>query len=75
MLNRPDPRAILPTIACPTLILAGAEDPLSTRQRNENMAAQIPQAELVILEDCAHFPMLDAPDRVNDAMRRWLARN
>ena len=73
LLNRPDPRPILGDIKCPTLILAGADDPLSTPQRNRDMAAQIPHAELIILEGCAHFPMLEDPERVNDALRRWLA--
>ncbi len=73
LLNRPDPRPVLSTIKCPTLILAGADDPLSTPQRNRDIAAQIPQAELVILEGCGHFPMLEDPDSTNEALRRWLA--
>lgn len=73
LLTRPDARPVMDMISCPTLILAGESDPLSTPARNEEMAKMIPHAELVILEDCSHFPMLEKPEETNAALRRWLA--
>ena len=72
LLNRPDPRPVLATIACPTLVLTGRQDPLSTPERNQEIAGSIPGAELVILDDCGHFPTLEAPERTTAAMRDWL---
>lgn len=73
LLNRPDARPVLAAITCPTLILVGRNDPLSTPERNLDLAARIPHAELVIFEDCGHFPMLEAPESMSAALRHWLS--
>ncbi|MBL8552125.1 MAG: alpha/beta fold hydrolase [Hyphomonadaceae bacterium] len=72
LLTRPDARDVLPSIKCPTLILAGAEDPLSTAARNQELKQAIPHADLVLLKDCGHFPMLEMPEATNAALRAWL---
>jgi pimeloyl-ACP methyl ester carboxylesterase len=73
LLSRPDAQPVLATITCPTLVLSGRHDPLSTPERNFDMAARIPHAELVIFDDCGHFPMLEAPDATNATLRHWLS--
>jgi pimeloyl-ACP methyl ester carboxylesterase len=72
LLNRPDPRDLLPHIGVPTLVLAGSDDPLSTPERNRAMAAAIPGATLILIEGGWHFPMLEKPDEVTVALRAWL---
>ena len=72
LLRRPDPRDLLPGIAVPTLILAGAQDPLSTPDRNRAIAQAIPGARLVLVEDAWHFPMLEQPGIVTAELRQWL---
>jgi len=73
LLTRPDPRDLLGGIGVPVLILAGADDPLSTPERNRAMAEAIPGATLVIVEGAGHFPMLEKPAKVSAALRVWLA--
>ena len=73
LLNRPDARTVIPMIKCPVLILTGREDPLSLPGPNEELAAQIPHARLVILDGCSHFPTLEAPEETTDALRTWLS--
>jgi pimeloyl-ACP methyl ester carboxylesterase len=72
LLNRPDPRPLLAGIRCPALVLAGREDPLSTPERNTDLAARIPGARLLLIDGCGHFPMLEAPDATNAALLAWL---
>ncbi len=72
LLTRPDARPVMAMIHCPTLILAGEADPLSTPARNAEMAGMIPHARLAILKDCSHFPMLEKPDETNAALCQWL---
>lgn len=73
LLTRPDPRDLLATIAVPTLVLSGTEDPLSTPERNITMADAITGARLVMVDGAAHFPMLEQPQVVTAALRVWLA--
>jgi pimeloyl-ACP methyl ester carboxylesterase len=74
IIGRPDGRADLARIACPTLILCGREDALTPLALHEEMAAAIPGAKLKIVEHCGHLSTLERPDAVNSTLRDWLAR-
>ncbi len=73
-LTRPDFSALLPSIACPTLVCAGSEDRLRTVETHRGMAALIPHARLVVLEHCGHMVAMERPQAVTAALRAWLSR-
>jgi pimeloyl-ACP methyl ester carboxylesterase len=72
IIARPDYRFMLPSIACPALVLCGRQDKLTPLHNSEEMAAAIPGAKLVVIEECGHVSTLERPDVVNRAMRKWL---
>lgn len=74
LLTRPDAGPLLPTIACPTLVLTGREDAWSGPAQHEAMAAAIPNATLAIIEHCGHMCTLEQPQAVNEALAAWLRR-
>lgn len=73
IMDRPDSRPGLPAIACPTLVLCGRQDALTPPALSEEMAALIPGAKLVLVEECGHLSTMERPAAVNAAMRDWLA--
>jgi pimeloyl-ACP methyl ester carboxylesterase len=73
ILGRPDSRPDLPRIACPTLVLCGRQDALTPLEAHEEMAAAIPAARLVVVEECGHLAPLERPAAVSEAMRQWLS--
>src|SRR5690606_20008370 len=58
--------ARLGEIRCPTTVLVGAQESPPLRAGAEALAAGIPGARLVVIEDAAHSPQLENPDA-------WLA--
>ena len=72
IIARADYRAMLPTIGCSTLVLCGRQDRLTPLENSEQMAAAIPGASLVVIEECGHMSTLERPARVNGALRAWL---
>lgn len=72
IMGRPDGRADLARIACPTLVLCGAQDLLTPPALHEEMAAAIPGAKLIVIEHCGHLAPLEQPDQVSAAIRVWL---
>jgi pimeloyl-ACP methyl ester carboxylesterase len=61
----------LAEIACPTLVMVGAEDaPFLAASRA--LAAGIPRARLEVIRDAAHSPQLENRDAWLDAIRRHL---
>ncbi|MEK9673137.1 MAG: alpha/beta hydrolase [Rhodospirillaceae bacterium] len=72
LINRPDNRTNLSAIGCPTLVLCGRQDRATTLEMHEEMATEIPNAALVVIEDCAHLSPLEQPHAVSAAMRYWL---
>ena len=75
IIARPDYRPMLPSISCPTLVLCGRQDKLTPLDNSEQMAAAIPRAKLVVVEECGHMSTLERPEAVNSAMREWLQHN
>ena len=73
ILGRPDSRDQLPGYRCPTLVLCGRQDALTPLEVSEEMAAAIPGADLVIVEDCGHLATMERPEEVTATMRTWLA--
>ncbi len=73
IMSRSDLRPMLPSIACPTLVLCGRQDQLTPLDRSQEMAEAIPGARLVILDSCGHLSTMERPDEVAAALRDWLA--
>lgn len=74
LLTRPDAAPLLPGITCPTLVLTGRQDAWSGPAQHEAMAAAIPGAQLVIVEDSGHMTTMEQPQAVSAALAAWLRR-
>ncbi len=65
---RPDSRAMLAAIRCPTLVLVGDSDQLTPPDRAEEIANGVRGARLVTVPRCGHLSTLEAPEAVNAAL-------
>jgi pimeloyl-ACP methyl ester carboxylesterase len=74
ILGRPDSRPDLPRIGCPTTVICGRQDALTPLAVSEEMAALIPGADLVVVEDSGHLSTMEQPEAVNAALAAWLGR-
>lgn len=63
----------LPTIDVPTLVVAGAKDGFTPPARSRDMAAAIPGAELLEIEDGTHTAPIERPEVVDQAVVAFLA--
>jgi pimeloyl-ACP methyl ester carboxylesterase len=65
-----DPKPLLASIRCPTLVLAGDGDgdELTPPDLAKEIAAGIPGASLAIVPDCGHLSTMEKPDAVNAAL-------
>lgn len=71
---RPDARAHLPQVRCPTLVVCGEDDRLTPPALSREIAALIPGAELALLPHCGHMLTMEQPEAVNALLREWLGR-
>lgn len=71
---RDDATTWLSSIACPALVICGAEDVLTPPSDSEAMAASIPNAELVVLPRAGHLSNLEAPMAFTGAVAQFLGR-
>ncbi len=72
--RRPDQRGLLASISTPVLVIGGREDATFPPGEVEEMAAAIPGAELVVIEDAAHLVAAEVPDTVNKLLDDFLSR-
>jgi pimeloyl-ACP methyl ester carboxylesterase len=68
-----DLRARVKEIPLPTLVLCGREDRMTPLRSSEYLAHEIPQSQLVVIEQAGHLVMLEQPLAFNAALRSWLA--
>jgi 3-oxoadipate enol-lactonase len=63
----------LSTVRVPALVLHGDTDkPIPVETSGKVLAERIPDAQLVIVKDAGHFPHMEKPEIVNEAMWQWL---
>lgn len=67
-------RELLPTLDIPTLVIAGARDGFTPPALSREMAAAIPDAELVEIDDGSHTAPLERPEICESAVLDFLAR-
>jgi pimeloyl-ACP methyl ester carboxylesterase len=72
IMARPDSRPLLVEIAVPTVVIVGRQDQATPLPRAQEMAADIANARLVVIEECGHMSPLEKPGEVTNALRRWL---
>lgn len=66
--------AYLPKIRCPLLAMQGEDDEYGTPRQVRRIAELVPQADVVLLQDCRHSPHRDQPQAVLEASLRLVAR-
>jgi 3-oxoadipate enol-lactonase len=74
IIGRDSQLALLPTINVPALVIVGEEDVSTPVSEAEKISNGIPGAELVKISGAGHSTPLEAPDAVNEALARFLAR-
>lgn len=75
ILGRPDSRPLLSSIRCPTLVLVGEGDELTTPEMAKEIAAGIAGSTLTVVPDCGHLSTMEKPDAVNAALTAWLTKS
>lgn len=63
----------LPNIKIPALLICGKQDRIATVEEMERTAKGMPNATLVVVDNCGHLASQEHPDAVTAAMRKWLA--
>lgn len=70
-----DKTAGLPALGCTdTLVLGAADDIITAPTHSAALAAAVPGARLVMLDDAGHNVHLEDPDRVNHHLRELITR-
>lgn len=74
VIGRPDARAHLPRVRCPTLVMCGDSDQLTPPQYSHEIATLVPGAEIRMVPQCGHMLTMEQPEFVNEALSAWLAK-
>jgi len=74
LLSRPHAPDVLPSIACPTLVITGAQDSWASPAQHEAIAAATPGAELVVVVGAGHMLPTEDPAAFNAAIAALLGR-
>jgi pimeloyl-ACP methyl ester carboxylesterase len=72
---RADSRPLLPAIRCPTLVLCGDADVVTTLEASREIAQGVPDAEFELIARCGHMLTMERPQEVNAALGAWLDRH
>jgi pimeloyl-ACP methyl ester carboxylesterase len=70
--ERAESYSTLPTIEVPTLVIVGEHDILTPPEDSQRIAAGIPNARLVSIDQAGHMSNLENPDAFNAALLEFL---
>jgi|Tabmets5t2r1_1033131.scaffolds.fasta_scaffold08344_3 pimeloyl-ACP methyl ester carboxylesterase len=73
MAARPATTDVLATIGVPTLVVTGEEDAVTGPEIGRELAAAIPGARFLLVEEAGHLANLEQPEIVNEALLDFLA--
>jgi len=74
LIGRPDASDVLPGITCPTLLVCGEQDQVSSPAQHREMAQRIPGSLFTLVPRCGHMSPMEQPTAVNAALLSWLER-
>lgn len=74
LIARPDTTPHLRELSFPVLLVTGAEDHLSTRASNDEIAKCLRDPELRIIENAGHLLPFEQPQELSETILRWFAR-
>ena len=72
LIARPDASQYLNQINCPTLLLVGRQDGWSPVAQHREIADEIENSQLVIIEDAGHFAPVEQETAVVEAITNWM---
>jgi pimeloyl-ACP methyl ester carboxylesterase len=67
--------AVLPQVGCPVLIVHGTRSESLLPDVAMRTREALPQATLVQISDCSHFPFLEAPEALIAHLAQFLEHN
>lgn len=71
MMCRADLYSVL-NMTCPTLVICGADDPVSPPAVGKSIAASMREAQFHCLEKVGHYASIEAPEVLNDLIRGFI---
>lgn len=71
-LSRSDSRAWLAELACPALVIAGAQDVVTPLAVMTELAEGLPNARMAVIEEAGHFALLERPQACLAVFSEWL---
>jgi pimeloyl-ACP methyl ester carboxylesterase len=73
--QRYDREADLTAIACPSLVIAAADDRHICAAASQRTADRLPNSDWICYDNAAHLFPWEQPDRLRDDLTRWLDRH
>lgn len=73
IMTRADSRPSLAAITCPTLVIRGEQDGITTPAHQDEIVGSIGGARFEAIPDCGHLPTLEKPVTTNRLLRAWLS--
>lgn len=69
-----DAHSALALVDVPTLVVGGTEDPITPLWLSEEIARCIPEAELVVFDDCGHLAPFERHEEITAHLRKFADR-
>lgn len=69
--DRPDTINVLKKLKADILILSGLQDKICPVEHQHYMHNSLPNSQLLLLDECAHFSPLEQANKVSQALTQW----